>query len=264
MTHLVPEPSCTRCFCLPILRQGTFQINRLASHADHVVYQETLKLEPEMQHVEPAARLPLVDLAIPTLKLLSEQQYTQFITNVRNIIPQKNQGALFGWTLRRVMLRHLDPHFHPATPFSIQYRSLKRVAHHCGDLLSALAHYGKGTSDQILQAFRAGKQELKIPSLTLTPASQCTLASLDLTLYTLARTTPDLKRTIIKACSACVLADRHVTIEEGELLRAIADSLGCPMPPVFAALPQRIPNSDLPSPSDVAQSLAQTKPRSFS
>ena len=156
------------------------------------------------------------------------------------------------------MLRHLDPHFHPAILFNVQYRSLKRVAHHCGDLLSALAHYGKGTNDEVLHAFRAGKQELKIPSLTLTPASQCTLASLDLTLYTLTRTTPDLKRTIIKACSACVLADRHVTLEEGELLRAIADSLGCPMPPVFAAFPPRPPVNDLPPSSDVAQSFVKS------
>ncbi|MCA9472632.1 MAG: M48 family metalloprotease [Nitrospirales bacterium] len=237
------------------------QVSRLASHADHVVYQETLKLEPVMQNLELAARLPLIDLVIPTLKLLSEPQYSQFKANVRNIIPQKNQGALFGWTLRRVMLRHLDPHFYPAAPFTLPCHSLKRIAHHCGDLLSALAHYGKGNNDDVMRAFRAGKQELKMPSLTLAPASQCTLASLDLTLYALARTTPEVKRTIIKACTACILADRHVTLEEGELLRAVADSLGCPMPPVFAALPQRLPsdvkNAASSSP-DVPKSPART------
>ena len=210
------------------------QKNRLASHADHTVFQETLKLEPDVQNIEPAARLPLIDMAIPALTLLSHQQYELFKNNVRTIIPQKNHGALFGWTLRRVMLRHLDPHFSPVSPLSVEYRSFKRISHHCGDLLSMLAHSGKGNTECTMDAFRTGKQELGLPTLTLTPANHGSLASLDLTLYALARTTPGIKRTIIKACAACVLADQHVSFEEGELLRGIADALGCPMPPIFA------------------------------
>jgi hypothetical protein len=37
----------------------------------------------------------------------------------------------------------------------------------------------------------------------------------------------------ILACAACIGADGRVTVEEGELLRAISDSLGCPMPPLL-------------------------------
>ena len=217
----------------------TIQKNQLASHADPAVYQETLQLESKILKLDSALRLPLIDMTIPTLKQLSLKQYEIFKSNVVTIIPKKDQDALFGWTLRRILLRHLDPHFSPVTKPSTRYNSLKRVAHHCGDLLSALAHHGKGNADDIMHAFRAGKQELRTPTLTLTPSSQCTLASLDLTLYTLAGATPQIKRTIVKACAACVLADLHVTIEEGELLRAIADSLGCPMPPLFATLPKK-------------------------
>ena len=219
------------------------QKNRLKSHADACVHREVLKLESIIVNLDPALRLPLVDMAIPTLKNLSPKQYETFKSNFVTLLPQKDQDGLFGWAFQRILFRHLDPYFSNSTKFPTRYHSLSRVAHHCGDLLSALAHHGNSNSDKIMQAFRAGKQELGVPALTLTPASQCTQASLDLTLYTLAAATPQLKRTIVKACAACVLADQHVTVEEGELLRAIADSLGCPMPPLFATLSKDLPPS---------------------
>jgi hypothetical protein len=43
---------------------------------------------------------------------------------------------------------------------------------------------------------------------------------------------PPLKRQILSACAACIGADGRVTVEEGELLRAVADALGCPVPPL--------------------------------
>ena len=37
------------------------------------------------------------------------------------------------------------------------------------------------------------------------------------------------------ACAACICVDGTVTIDEGELLRAVSDCLGCPMPPLIAS-----------------------------
>jgi hypothetical protein len=49
----------------------------------------------------------------------------------------------------------------------------------------------------------------------------------------LARTGPKLKRELVRAAAATVAHDRRVTLDEGELLRAIADALDCPMPPLL-------------------------------
>ncbi len=46
-----------------------------------------------------------------------------------------------------------------------------------------------------------------------------------------------LKRDLIEAGVACVIADKRITTIEGELLRGIADSLGCPMPPLLPGQP---------------------------
>ena len=41
------------------------------------------------------------------------------------------------------------------------------------------------------------------------------------------------RRLVLRAAVACIAADRAVTATEGELLRAISASLGCPMPPLL-------------------------------
>jgi tellurite resistance protein len=40
------------------------------------------------------------------------------------------------------------------------------------------------------------------------------------------------KERLLRACAACALADGRVAAAEGEIVRAVAASLGCPMPPL--------------------------------
>jgi hypothetical protein len=50
---------------------------------------------------------------------------------------------------------------------------------------------------------------------------------------------PALKAAILEACAASVLSDGAVQPAEGEIIRAIAASVGVPVPPLAAALPAR-------------------------
>ncbi len=60
---------------------------------------------------------------------------------------------------------------------------------------------------------------------------QAALAAVDQALRELAGCAPLLKAKVLEAAVATVIADREITCAEGELLRAIADALDCPMPP---------------------------------
>jgi hypothetical protein len=40
------------------------------------------------------------------------------------------------------------------------------------------------------------------------------------------------KKRVLEACAVAVTANDEVTVEEAELLRAVADSLDCPVPPL--------------------------------
>lgn len=62
-------------------------------------------------------------------------------------------------------------------------------------------------------------------------------------LAVLATVSPPLKAELVRACVAAVSHDGVVTVGEAELLRAIADCLGCPMPPVLPAREREGPGS---------------------
>ena len=83
------------------------------------------------------------------------------------------------------------------------------------------------------QAFAAGARQLADTRAvaSLLPFEQCGLANLDRALAELAKTSPAMKQKLIEAAAATIAFDHRVTIQEGELLRAVADSLDCPMPP---------------------------------
>ena len=49
----------------------------------------------------------------------------------------------------------------------------------------------------------------------------------------LAQVQPSSLQPLLAACAACIAADHTVTPDEGELMRAIADAIGCPMPPLL-------------------------------
>jgi hypothetical protein len=67
----------------------------------------------------------------------------------------------------------------------------------------------------------------------LPPREECSLAEFDAALRTLNQSAPAIKRRIVVACTACILANQHVTVREAELLRAVCDTLDCPLPPLI-------------------------------
>jgi hypothetical protein len=67
----------------------------------------------------------------------------------------------------------------------------------------------------------------------LLPRERCDVRALDGALARLADTAPRLRGEILAACVAAVATDGMVTVAEGELLRAVADSLDCPLPPLL-------------------------------
>jgi len=223
-------------YALLINRDATarqIQLDRLASRADPAVHAETRKLLPLVERVGAGARLPLVDLAIPALRELSPSQYAAFKANVEELIEADRKIDLFEWTLQRMLLRHLAPDFERVRAARTKYGSLDRVAPHCQVLLSALAHAGDRSKASADYTFGQGVSELGMTELDLLPVDRCGLAPLDAALSILEALAPQPKRKLLHACAVTVAADREVTVVQAELLRATADSLGCPMPPVL-------------------------------
>jgi hypothetical protein len=71
-----------------------------------------------------------------------------------------------------------------------------------------------------------------IRRLNACAATSAAIAEFDAALQTLNQSVPAIKRRIVVACAACILANQQVTVREAELLRAICDTLDCPLPPL--------------------------------
>ena len=65
---------------------------------------------------------------------------------------------------------------------------------------------------------------------------ECDFERLDVALTVLDGTAPTVKRTLLHGVAVCIESDRSVIVNEVELLRAVAVSRGCPMPPLVQTL----------------------------
>ena len=145
--------------------------------------------------------------------------------------------SLFEYTLRCVLHRHLDAQFLPRErPRGPLENSPRGLAPAVAKVLSFLAWEGEAGPDQASGAFATGMRSYFGGDHThrLPPREESSLAEFDAALQSLNRSAPAVKRRAIVACAACILADRRVTVRESELLRAICDTLDCPLPPLVA------------------------------
>jgi Zn-dependent protease with chaperone function len=192
------------------------------------IYAQTLALDSDLGSSPPETRIPLLDLSLGTLRHLSEAQYDELYENVRRLVTADERINLFDFLLQRNLKRQLDAHFGRTKPPRYHHYNLTYLEDECAVLLSALAHAGGRA--EIESAFAAALAELGT-DVELLPPENCDLQKVDRALRLLESLAPRLKRNVIRGCTACVVADRRITLEEGELLRAIADSLDCPVPP---------------------------------
>jgi len=107
----------------------------------------------------------------------------------------------------------------------------------CAVLLSALANVGSHDAAEIQKAFATGMPYLRAPDATdlmLLPGEQCGVNQIDAALNRLMQASPLIKKNLLEACIHTIGADGVILEAEAELLRAIADTLDCPMPPFVA------------------------------
>jgi Zn-dependent protease with chaperone function len=211
------------------------QLERLGASIEPVLLREFESILPLVQRLSPELRLPLVSMVVPTLRRLSPDQFEAFAAGVRALIQADNQVSLYEYALQRLLFRHLAAHHGTNPPSGSPLRAAELLAGPVRHVLGVLAHVGSSQPSDAGRAFALGIRALDWPGADPSlPPRDLDLRKLDNALNELDAARPPLKRRILAACAACIGADGKVTLEEGELLRAIADSLGCPVPPFQA------------------------------
>lgn len=206
------------------------QLEYLDLAPDGDVNAEVLKLAEEVSKLPNKYRLALIDLALPTLRQLTTKQCRSFAKTLRGLVASDGSIDLFEWLLQKIVFRHLDKVFHAKKRLRKKVVSLGRLREASTILLSyfSVALKQEGVSQH--EVFALAQEEIDWLDTDLFNDNSFTLQDLDLALDDLAKLKPQFKRSLIRACIAIVAADKYVSVEEVELLRAVADTLGCPMP----------------------------------
>jgi Zn-dependent protease with chaperone function len=221
------------------------QLDRLARGAEAAIAYEVERTLPLVHRLTPELRLPLVSMAVPALSRLSRDQFESFVAAVRDLVEADKEVTLYEYALQRLLLRHVATRYGYAQPPAVRYRSPEPLVNPVRHVLGTLAHVGSAQPGDAARAFALGIQALGWHGVdSALPPRDLDLKSLDLALNELDAAAPQLKRRILAACATCIGADGRVTLEEGELLRAIADSLGCPIPPLQSLSGALEPSND--------------------
>ena len=226
--------ACALVYSLLLSGDAALRDSQIAMlDADPSLGEEALALFARRSELSSAQKIGLVDIAIPTLRHLSPDQYTTFRANVKKLIEADGQVELFEFTLQKILLRHLDLSFSNSTGTAVRYKSLVPLLPDVGVVLSALAFVASWTAADRDGAFQAGVTELlvKPEAFPLKRSDEIDLAAFDTALDHLCAAAPDVKRSVLTACGSAVMHDGLANDPEIELLRAIADTLDCPIPP---------------------------------
>ena len=217
----------------PVQKKQLGQVDKLFGEQ---MTKATLKLSADVASLDPRAKLPVADLAVGSLRRMAKDQFERFNKLLESLATADEKIDLFEFSLSKLVIRHLEPHFVKQQKKPARYYSLKKLSHECSVLISSLACTAGSNDETIQTAYAAGASHLAATRLTQLPDVDCGLQELDQALVTLDGVSINLKRKLIEAAAATVSADGYLQIQEAELLRAISDSLGCPMPPLAIAL----------------------------
>ncbi len=217
----------------PVKKKQLGQVDKLFGEQ---MVKTTLKLSADVASLDPRAKLPVADLAVGSLRRMAKDQFERFNKLLESLAAADEKIDLFEFSLSKLVIRHLAPHFVKQQKKPARYYSLKKLSHECSVLISSLACTAGSNDETIQTAYAAGASHLDATRLTQLPDVDCGLQELDQALVTLDGVSINLKRKLIEAAAATVSADGYLQIQEAELLRAISDSLGCPMPPLAIAL----------------------------
>ncbi|MDG2630377.1 M48 family metallopeptidase [Vibrio parahaemolyticus] len=172
-------------------------------------------------------RFPLLELALPALKSLSEAQKISLCKVLRELSETDNQYSLAEWCVINLLEKQLLASF----GFIKQHKTLKQLEESVFWLLRELAWVSHSQADKAQRAYHCALTHLGFPEVKLEPANSnwhLSRAALELLL----QLKPKDRRIFVKACRLAIESDGEITVAEGELYRVIACFLEVPEPPL--------------------------------
>jgi len=175
--------------------------------------------------------LLLIELALPALKQLPQKGRDAFLEEVNRLVEADRKVTLSEFVQATLLRQHLREG--AGKPIPTKFRKVEEVAQDAHLVLSLIAHASQGDTEA---AHAKGKAILGIELPGPVPVAELSTARLGEALERLRHLQPFQKPRVLKACVEAAAADGVFRLAEAELMRAVAATLDCPLPPVIGAL----------------------------
>ncbi|HHY0478510.1 M48 family metallopeptidase [Vibrio parahaemolyticus] len=226
LVDIAREPYSARFIAFALIFDGSDIQREMIKSYVPLVSQSTLL--PWLDYDLPLhLRFPLLELALPALKSLSEAQKISLCKVLRELSETDNQYSLAEWCVINLLEKQLLASF----GFIKQHKTLKQLEESVFWLLRELAWVSHSQADKAQRAYHCALAHLGFPEVKLEPANSnwhLSRAALELLL----QLKPKDRRMFVKACRIAIESDGEITVAEGELYRVIACFLEVPEPPL--------------------------------
>lgn len=202
------------------------EVAYLKQNAGEEAGELAISWQAELGSSHSSRKIALMDMTVPTLRNLSREEYGRFLGITRRLIGSDGRVDLFEYMLQRLIEHHLEGHFNRRGPRRIRYHKLSELSSESSLLISSFANLNPDSQG----AFDRGAEGLA-GKYKLVAAERISLSEINLALEKLEAAAPPVKRDILQACSRAIASDGVFSSREAELLRAMADGIGCSLPP---------------------------------
>jgi Zn-dependent protease with chaperone function len=175
--------------------------------------------------------LPLLSLALPALKGLSQPRRDALVADVAKVVEADRKVTLAEFVLSTLLRQQLREG--AGTPIPTRYRALAEVDGELRIVLSLVAHAALADT---AAAYAKGAEYLSLNVREPVPPEELSTGRVGEALERLRVLAPLAKPRVIKACLEVASADGIITLAQAELTRMVAATLDCPLPPVLATL----------------------------
>ena len=226
------DDACALLFAL-LAAPGQEEAERTAlGHAWVGLHPRALELRGDVARLAAGARLPLVDLAMPTLRSLSPGRRRELLEAIGRLTRADQRITLFEFVLETLLRQRLAPAHPRGTP--VRPLDAAALREPLGIVLSLVALVaGAGRPEAVRVCHLAGAEALQAAGLATTPPAQLEAKQLDFTgveraLATLDMLAPLKKPLLARALNQAVRAGDPAQYTARETLQAICAALDMP------------------------------------
>lgn len=202
----------------------------LLAYLPSEIYSQTKHIFEEVHALDIKHRLPLLEIAMPHLRQMHSQRYEAMLTQMKYLVFVDSELSIFEWSITNIVANYLKTEFETADTKRVKYSSAQEVRQHIEVMLSALLNEFCAQHEHQIMLKKA-EDILRLSHLRLRDEKSVSIEDFAGAVSSLRLLDFNIKEKLLQLCMVAVTQDKEYTPQEHEVLRAVSECLGCPMPP---------------------------------